>query len=74
MLQIDQGMNGEEAWKGERTDSRREGGGQRKSSLLGSHQMQWESTDATSYIITIDKGTVAETERKCFAICTGWMN
>lgn len=28
----------------------------------------------TSYIIKIDKGTLAETERKCFAVCTGWMN
>lgn len=56
MLQIDQGMNGEEAWKDKRTDSRHEGGGQRKSSLFGSHQMQWESTDATSYIIKLIKG------------------
>lgn len=74
MLQTDQGMNGEEAWKGERRDSRHEGGGQRKSSLLRSHQMQWESTDATSYTIKIDGGTLTETKRKCFAICTGWMN
>lgn len=74
MLQTDQGMKGEEGWKGQRTDPRHDGGGQRRSSLFGSHQMQWESTDATSYIINIDKGTLPETERKCFAICTGWVN
>lgn len=72
--QTDQQVNGKEAWKGERTGSRHEGGGQKRSSLFGSHQMQWESTDITSYIIKIDKGTPAETERKCFAVCTGWMN
>lgn len=67
-------MNGEETGKGERTDSRHEGGGQKKTSLFGSHQIQWESTDIASYIIKIDKGILAETERKCFAICIGWMN
>lgn len=34
MLQTDKQRNGEEAWKGERTESRCEGGGQRKSSLF----------------------------------------
>lgn len=57
-----------------KTDSRHEGGGQRKTSLFGSHQMQCESRDTTSYNIKIDKETLVETERKCFAICTGWMN
>lgn len=41
--------------------------------LFGSHERQWKSTDATCYTIKIDKGILAETERKRFAICTGCM-
>lgn len=71
VLQTNQGTHGQNAWEGERTDSRWERGDQRQRSLFGSHRMQWKSTNATCYTIKTDK---AETERKCFAICTGCMH
>lgn len=69
VLHTNQGVHGENASKRE-GDSRCDSGGQRQRSLFGSHQMQWKSTDATCYTIKIDKATLAETDRKCFAICT----
>lgn len=65
-----QGMHGQNAWESERTDSGREGGGQRQRSPSGSHQMQWKSTDATCYTTEIDKWTL-QRQRKRFAICPG---
>lgn len=44
-----EGMCGWDAWEGATTDSRPQGGGQRQKSQFGSHQMQWESKDATHY-------------------------